>query len=342
MSERINIAVIGSGYWGPNLVRNIANLAEAALHTICDINPKVLEQNARRYPGVKLTADYPDVLRDPEVAGVVLATPAHLHYAMAREALAAGKHIMVEKPLSLRSEEALELIELAQHNNVRLMVGHVFEYNPAVQALRDLVQGGELGRVLYAYSTRVNLGIVRDDLNAMWNLAPHDFSILNYVLKSAPVSISARGFRLLGRKLEDLVFVVMQYPDGSAAHVHVSWLDPNKTRRMTVVGEKKMVVYDDVSSDERIRIYDKGVVRDSLPDAYGEFRLLTRSGDVHIPSLPTTEPLRAECAHFVECIRSGQSPMTDGVDGYRVVRMLEAAQESMERDGLPVALDLAL
>lgn len=342
MSERITIAVIGSGYWGPNLVRNIANLAEAALHTICDINPKVLEQNARRYPGVKLTADYTDVLRDPEVAGVVLATPAHLHYAMAREALAAGKHIMVEKPLSLRSEEALELIELAQQNDVRLMVGHVFEYNPAVQALRDLVQDGELGRVLYAYSTRVNLGIVRDDLNAMWNLAPHDFSILNYVLKSAPVSISARGFRLLGRKLEDLVFVVMQYPDGSAAHVHVSWLDPNKTRRMTVVGEKKMVVYDDVSSDERIRIYDKGVVRDSLPDAYGEFRLLTRSGDVHIPSLPTTEPLRAECAHFVECIRSGQSPMTDGVDGYRVVRMLEAAQESMERDGLPVALDLAL
>ena len=240
----------------------------------------------------------------------------------------------------MTAPDALRLIQKAEARTLRLMTGHVFEYNPAVIALRDLVQTGELGHVQYLYSARVNLGIIRDDLNVMWNLAPHDFSILNFVLQQGPEAISARGFKLLGRKLEDLVFVTLEYPGGVVAHVHVSWLDPNKTRRMTVVGDAKMAVYDDVSQDERIRIYNKGVMRGSIPDAYGEFRLITRSGDVHIPNLPTTEPLRAECAHFVECIRTGATPVSDGVDGYRVVRMLEAAQQSIENQGLPVELKL--
>ncbi len=217
------------------------------------------------------------------------------------------------------------------------MVGHVFEYNPAVKALKALVDGGDLGRVRYLYSARLNLGIVRDDLNAMWNLAPHDFSIINFVIGKTPERVAARGFRLLGRKLEDVAFVTLEYPGGEVAHVHVSWLDPGKVRRMTVVGANKMAVYDDVS-DERLRIYDRGVIPDKLPNDFGEFKLLTRSGDMTVPKLETTEPLRAECAHFVECIRSGQTPISDGVDGYVVVQMLEAAQQSMDNDGAPVEI----
>ena len=339
MADKINLAVVGSGYWGPNLIRNIAGLPDAALHTVCDLNPKALQTNAQRYPGVKTTPNFADVLADPEVQGVVLATPAHLHAAMGQQALAAGKHLMVEKPLTLHADEAWALVELAREKNLRLMVGHVFEYNPAVRALRDLVTGGDLGRVLYLYSARLNLGIVRDDLNAMWNLAPHDFSIINYVLGKTPIRVNARGFRLLGRKLEDVAFVTLEYPDGEVAHVHVSWLDPGKVRRMTVVGESKMAVYDDVS-DERLKIYDKGVMPDKLPNDFGEFKLITRGGDILIPKIDTTEPLRAECAHFVECIRSGQTPVSDGRDGYAVVQMLEAAQESMDSDGTPIDISL--
>ncbi len=339
MSEKINIAVVGSGYWGPNLIRNVASLPDAALHTVCDINPKALQTNAQRYPGVKTTPNFTDVLADPDVQGIVLATPAHLHAEMGRQALEAGKHLMVEKPLSLRAADAKALVDLAAKNNLRLMVGHVFEYNPAVIALRHLVQQGELGRVLYLYSARLNLGIVRDDLNAMWNLAPHDFSIINYVLGKTPNRVAARGFRLLGRKLEDVAFVTLEYPSGEVAHVHVSWLDPGKVRQMTVVGESKMAIYDDVS-DERLKIYDKGVMPDKLPNDFGEFKMITRAGDISIPKIEGTEPLKAECAHFVECIRTGKTPTSDGMDGYRVVQMLEAAQQSMESDGKAVEISV--
>jgi predicted dehydrogenase len=338
MTETINIAVVGSGYWGPNLIRNIAGLPGAALHTVCDINPKALDANARRYPGVHTTPDYAAVLADSAVRGIVLATPAHLHADMTRAAIEAGKHVMVEKPLALTTAEAAGLVEAAAARGVILMVGHVFIYNPAVTLLRRLVSEGALGRMLYVYSARLNLGIVRDDLNAMWNLAPHDFSILNHVLGTTPERVAARGFRPLGRRLEDVAFITLEYPGDLAAHVHVSWLDPGKVRRMTFVGDAKMVVYDDVSQDERIRIFDRGVMPDALPDAYGEFRMITRGGDVTIPRLDTTEPLRAECAHFVECIRSGAQPLTDGWDGYHVVRMLEAAQRSMDADGAPMPL----
>ncbi len=338
----LNIAVTGSGYWGPNLIRNIAMLPDARLHTVCDLNEKALAQNRQRYPGVKTTTQYSEVLADPEIHGIVLATPAVSHFELALAALQAGKHVLVEKPLAMRSADALTLTETARQQGRVLMVGHVFEYNPAVVALRDMVQRGDLGRVLYLYSARLNLGIIRDDLNVMWNLAPHDFSIINYVLGEQPAAIAARGYRLLGRTLEDVAFVTIEYPGGIVAQVHVSWLDPNKTRGMTVVGENKMVVYNDVSQDERLRVYDKGVLLDKIPDAYGEFRLLTRTGDVHIPNLPTTEPLRAECQHFVECMRTGKTPLTDGADGYRVVRMLEAADESLRGGGIAVPLALQL
>ncbi len=200
MTDKINIAVVGSGYWGPNLIRNVAGLPDAALYAVCDINPKALQTNAQRYPGVKTTPNYTDVLADPDVQGIVLATPAHLHAEMGKQALEAGKHLMVEKPLALHAADAKALVDLANARNLRLMVGHVFEYNPAVIALRDLVRSGELGRVLYLYSSRLNLGIVRDDLNAMWNLAPHDFSIINYVLGKAPEQVTARGFPAAGSR----------------------------------------------------------------------------------------------------------------------------------------------
>jgi predicted dehydrogenase len=336
----VNVAMVGLGYWGPNLARNLAILDGGHLHTLCDSRPEQLERYGAQYPGAGTTTDFDSVLGDADVDAVVLATPVESHHRLAGAALQAGKHVFVEKPLAATSAECLDLIECAAAGGRVLMVGHVFLYNAAVRKVREYIDTGELGEVLYLYSQRLNLGQVRHDANALWNFAPHDLSIIGYWLGTEPERVVARGYDFLQPGIEDVVFMTLDYPGGIGANVHISWLDPLKVRRMTVVGSEKMVVYDDVNPDSRIMLYDKGVTRSKRDNAtnapigrfetFAEFQLLIRAGDVVIPKIDFVEPLRAETQHFVDCILKGEQPLSDGHDGLRVVRALEAAQRSLE------------
>ncbi len=333
----VRLAQVGLGYWGPNLARNLAGVEGGELAVLCDADTARLERMARQLPGPRLVTDYADVLADDTIDGVVLATPVETHFRLAKAALEAGKHVLVEKPLATTSADCEALIAIADERDLRLMVGHVFVYNPAVRRVKELIDAGEVGEVQYIYSQRLNLGQVRQDVNAMWNFAPHDISILCDWLDAEPTDVTARGFSYVQPGIEDVVFMTMAFPGGVGANVHISWLDPLKVRRMTVVGSEKMVVYDDVSADAKITIYDRGVTKQPMQSSeglgsyrtFGEFQLLLRAGDVLIPKLEFTEPLKIECQHFVDCIRTGETPRSDGRQGLRVVRTLEAAQRSM-------------
>lgn len=337
----INVAIIGLGYWGPNLVRNFARLTDATLYAVCDMRAEALSSIGRQYPAAQLTTNYAQLLHDPKVDAVVVATPVANHYTLVKEALNAGKHVLVEKPLATTSSQCLELVELADRQNKVLMVGHVFLYNAAVRKLKSIIQSGELGQIYYIYSSRLNLGRVRQDVNALWNFAPHDISIVLHLLDMVPAQVNARGFSFIQPGIEDVVFVTLNFPNGTGVNIHLSWLDPRKMRLMTVVGSEKMVIYDDVSADAKIQIYDKGVTKQpadqSLGDfkSFGEFQLLLRAGDVLIPKVDFVEPLKLECQHFVDCINSGDQPISDGREGWRVVQVLEAAQRSIENEGRP-------
>ena len=333
-SSPLNIAVVGLGHWGPNLARNFNLLPDARLHTLCDADPARLQRVGANYPAARQTDDFDSVLADPAIDAVVLATPVHTHFKLASAALQAGKHTFVEKPLARTSAEARQLVELADARDLILMVGHVFLYNAAVRKVKEFIDTGELGEIYYIYAQRLNLGIVRQDVNALWNFAPHDISIINYWLDGAPVNVDAHGYAYLQPGIEDVVFMNLEYAGGQAAGVHVSWLDPNKVRRMTVVGSKKMVVYDDVSPDAKIKLFDKGVDRkpgNGLGSyaTFGEFQLLLRAGDLLVPKIKFTEPLRAECQAFVDAMRTGQPPLADGRNGLAVVEVLEAADRAM-------------
>lgn len=339
----VHVALAGLGYWGPNLARNLASTQGAVLGTICDRRVDRLEAVGHDFPASRREADYDRVLADPSVQAVVIATPVHQHFEMAQAALEAGKHVLVEKPLARSSRECLDLIRLAEARKLILMSGHVFVYNSAVRWVKSFIDSGELGDLYYICSQRLNLGILRQDVNALWNFAPHDLSILNYWLGSPPLGAAARGFSYVQPGIEDVVFLTLDYPGGIGANVHISWLDPRKVRTMTIVGSRKMVVYDDVSADARITVYDKGVSRIPRPAAgesplgrhtdFGQFQLLLRAGDVVIPRVDFSEPLKLECRHFVECIERGVAPLTDGHEGLRVVQALEAAQRSLESRG---------
>jgi len=333
----VNIALVGCGYWGPNLARNFHSVPETVLHTCCDTRPEALQQMAALYPDTRTTEDYGSVLRDPTVEAVALATPALLHFSLARAALLAGKHIFVEKPITMDSREAEELIALAEARGLTLMAGHVFEYNPAVLKIKQLMEADEIGKPFYIYSNRVNLGRVQSDINALWSIAPHDISILLFLLEQMPESVSAQGANYLRSGVEDVVFVTLRFPDGVVGHVQASWLDPSKVRRMTIVGSRKMILYDDVASEGKVRIYDKGVYVKG-EDSYGEYQYRIHSGDIHIPKIALSEPLRNECVHFARCVRTGERPRSDGRSGWRVVRVLEAAQESLRREGAVVGV----
>ena len=337
MSDPVRVGLIGCGYWGPNLARNLHQIPQAKLVACCDLDPQALAKMRMLYPHAATTPDYRDLLTDPDIEAVVIATPARSHYVLTREALEAGKHVLVEKPLAMSSQEAEALIALAEERKRVLMVGHIFEYHPAVRKIKSLIDEGELGQVYYIYSTRVNLGRVQSDINALWSIAPHDISILIYLLGTVPESVCAHGGTFLNGVVEDVVFLVLSFPGDVLGHVHVSWLDPSKVRRMTVVGSRRMVVYDDVADEGKIKIYDKGVYRKG-EDIYGEFQYRVHSGDIFIPKLDMTEPLRIECLHFAECVREGKRPQTDGSNGLQVVRVLEAAQASLEQGGASVSL----
>ena len=327
------LACIGAGYWGRNLVRVFHSLPNVRLKTICDENGEIRKGMQELYPDVEVVSEYEKVTRDDEIDAVVLAVPAIKHFAAAKTALQRGKHVFVEKPMTMCVAEADELVRLASENDLTLMVGHLLEYHPAVDLLKEMIDRGDLGEIYYLYSQRVNLGVVRKDENALWSFAPHDLSVMLYLLDEAPDTVSARGESYLQDGVEDVVFLNLHFPDGKMAQLQLSWLDPHKIRKLTIVGSRKMAVFDDVESNEKVRIYDKAAER-SAYDSYGD-AITLRFGDVVIPHVHMVEPLRKEAQHFVECIRQNQTPRTDGLDGLRVVRVLEAAQRSLDLDGAP-------
>jgi len=335
-AKPIHIAQVGYGYWGPNLARNFAQLPDAELTYIVDASAEA-RATAQRLYGCQGVATLAEALADPRVDAVVLATPARTHHALATAAMNAGKHVFIEKPLAMSVAEGQAMVDLAAQQQCVLMVGHVFEYNPAVHYIKRAIDAGELGEVYYLYSRRVNLGRVQSDINALWSIAPHDISIALHLLGQSPEAVSCHGAACLNGQVEDVIFLTLHFPGNVLCHIHVSWLDPSKTREMTVVGSRKMIVYDDVAAEGKVRIYDKGAYRKGDP-IYGEFQYKLHSGDILIPRIDMQEPLRLECAHFVECIRQGKQPLTDGVNGLRVVRVLEAGQKSLDTGGMKVAL----
>ncbi|MEZ4698501.1 MAG: Gfo/Idh/MocA family oxidoreductase [Rhodothermales bacterium] len=336
MTDRVRIAQVGVGYWGKNLLRNFHSLAD--VQTVCDANPDVLSRIGAQYPGVKTTGNFDDILNDERVQAVVVATETPLHFDFARRALEAGKHVFVEKPMAQTVEQAEDLVRIADDNNVRVMVGHLLLYHPAFRYVEGLIRNGDLGEVYYVHSQRVNLGIIRQKENAFESLAPHDLSIALMFIHSDPVAVSAQGHAYLQDGIEDVVFATVYFASGQIAHLHTSWLDPQKQRAVTVVGSNKMAIIDDVSSSEKVRLYDKGVVVAPGESRYAEYAeaMSIRDGDIVIPKLPTEEPLRAECKHFVDCVATGTNPRSDGRNGLAVVRMLSAAMTSLRNRGAAV------
>jgi len=343
----VKVAVLGLGYWGPSLLRNLSALEDVEIRALCDLDLKRLESLRQRYcPGARAVSDYHALADDPQVDAVVIATPIQTHYDLGSFLLSSGKHVFIEKPLARTAAECHSLIDLAERHQRVLMVGHVFEYNAAVQRIKEYIDQGELGKLFYVYSQRVNLGRIQHDVNALWSFAPHDISIMNYWFGQEPVWVAARGFSYLGSGIEDVVFVTLEYPNGIGAHLHLGWLDPRKVRSMTLVGSKKMLVYDDVSLDSKIQIYDKGIANLdeflTAPETFAEFQFQLRQGDVTIPTLQFAEPLQTECRHFIGCIKNGTRPLTDGSDGLKVVRVLEAAEQSLRLNGSPITLSSTL
>jgi predicted dehydrogenase len=313
-------------------------MPEAILIGVAEARANRLEYVRQHYPRVNAYTDYRALL-ESEVDAIVVATPIETHFALARDALLAGKHVLVEKPLAYSVGEAASLIELARQAGKTLMTGHTFLYNPAVVALREIVQSGELGRIFYVDAARLSLGMFQRHVNVIWDLAPHDISILFHILGRHPVAISARGSSCVRPGVYDVAYIEVQFADGLSAQLHVSWLDPAKVRRITVVGDRKMAVYNDVSLAEKIRVYDKGV-EPPVTDSFGEFQLSYRNGQITIPYIPWQEPLRIECEHFIHCVRTGEKPLTDGFQGLAVVAVLEAANESLLSGGARLPLQI--
>ena len=331
--DQIKVGVIGCGYWGPNLIRNFVEIPTSEVVIVADLKEERLNQIRFSYPQVKATMNYQDLFT-LGLDAVVIATPPATHFGFAKECLQHGLHVLVEKPMTINSEQAMELIGLAKENDLVLMVGHTFEYNAAVHTLKQLIESGELGQIYYVDAARLNLGLYQRDLNVLWDLAPHDISILLYILGRKPISVSAYGMPFALERTHDVVYVNMLFPDNILAHVHVSWLEPCKVRRITVVGSKKMVVYNDVSNTEKIKIFDKGVEIPPYTTSFGDFQCNYRYGDVLIPNIRFIEPLRRECQHFLECILNHCEPQSNGLDGLGVVKVLEAAQRSLEKNGV--------
>lgn len=333
--QSVRVGAVGYGYWGPNLIRNFVELPESELCAVADMDQKRLEQVSKRYPGIQTTRNYRDLL-DGSLDAVVVATPPHTHAAIVSECLQQGLHVLVEKPLTLKSGDASALIKLAAEQGRVLMVGHTFEYNPAVRALKQMILNGDLGKVQYIDAVRVSLGLFQRNLNVIWDLAPHDISILLYLLDAMPQTVCAQGAACVQEGIEDVAYMTMHFPNDVLTHIRLSWLDPCKTRRITVVGSKKMVIYDDVEPQEKLKVYDKGVKVIRHTETFGEFHFAYHYGDIISPYVHFEEPLRLECSHFLECILQGKQPQTDGYNGLRVVQIVEAAQHSLKLGGVPI------
>ena len=329
----INIGVIGYGYWGPNLVRNFAELPGAAVHTVADLDPRKLETVQRRYPAVKTTADHMQLINDPNIHAVAIATPVSTHFELAMAALKAGKHVWVEKPMTETSLQARKLVDEAEKRKLTLMVDHTFIYTGAVRKMAEFVHCGKLGKVFYYDSIRVNLGLFQRDVNVISDLAVHDFSILDYLLNEHPTAVSASGTTYFPGMPENLAYVTLFYNSGAMGHANVSWLSPVKVRQILLGGSDKMIVYDDMQSSEKVKVYDSGVSFTDDPAKIYQLRVGYRTGDMWAPKLETTEALRVAGDHFVKCIETGATPLTGGRLGLRVVELIEAATSSMRGKG---------
>jgi predicted dehydrogenase len=326
-AERIvRVGVAGLGYWGPNLARNLQGLPGCELAWLCDASEQARARAQRSFPTARLTADLEDLLDDPELDAVVLATPVPTHAELAIAVARAGKHCFVEKPLATNAQDAERALEAARAAGRILMVGHLLEYHPAVARLKELIDNRELGELYYIYGNRLNLGKLRADENALWSLGAHDVSVVLHLIGEEPAQCLAHGACYVREGVQDVVFCYLRFPSGITAHLHLSWLDPHKERRITVVGQRRMATFDDMLIEGKLTIYDKGFDEDTR--SWGEY--IARSGDIYSPRIPNTEPLRLECEHFIECIRTGSEPRSDGASGLRVVRVLESLQNSLD------------
>jgi len=337
----MKLAVIGCGYWGPNLVRNFVQSNKVKELICCDPDQKRLTRMKNLYPSVAITPNYEDLLDMNDLNAVAIATPIQFHYPIAKEFLSRGKHVYVEKPFTHSYESALELVNLAEEKKSKLMVGHTFEYTAAVNKIKELVDSGELGKILYISSTRLNLGLFQQDINVVWDLAPHDISIILYIMGEIPESVNCQGKAHFKPGIEDVAVTTLNFKSGLVAFIQSSWLDPNKIRKTTIVGSRKMLVYDDIESQEKIKIFDKGVEVPPYYDTFAEFQLSYRYGDIYSPRIEDYEPLKKLSEHFLDCIRDGKIPHTDGQNGLRVVSILEAASKSIKQGGKAVSVKAA-
>jgi predicted dehydrogenase len=340
VSKPINIAVIGCGYWGPNLIRNFNSLPdECRVVLVCDASQDRLQHIKRLFPKAETVTSPDPVFERPDIDAVAVATPIRTHFELASRSLQAGKHTFVEKPLAASTDECRELMALAETNDRILMVGHTFIYTPDVRHIRAMIENGDLGDILCIGSNRLNLGLIQKDINVAWDLAPHDISIIQYILQDYPVAVNCQGSARVSQEHEDVTNMSLTFANGMFASIHSSWLNPNKVREMTIVGSKRMILYDDVQPAEKIRVYDKRVEAPPHYDSFAEFRYSYHYGAITSPYIGQVEPLRVECEHFLECIRGGRKPDSGGLEGLQVVQVLEAATESLKNGGARVDID---
>jgi predicted dehydrogenase len=334
----VNIAVIGCGYWGPNLIRNFNSLSDCRVKLVCDGNKDRLAHMKRIYPSLETTTKFDDVINDAEINAIVIATPVRFHFEMARKSLLAGKHTFIEKPMASSVDECEQLIEIAQKKQLKLMVGHTFIYSPPVRKIKEIVTAGDLGEIQYISARRLNLGLFQTDINVAWDLAPHDISIMLYILNEEPLTVNCQGKAHVNPEVEDVTNITINFPNGGLATIQSSWLDPNKIREMTFVGSKRMLVYNDLEPNEKIKIYDKRVETPPHYDTFAEFQYAYHYGDMYSPYLKQFEPLKVECQHFYDCIINGAKPLTCGKEGMKVVQILEATSKSLKKNGAAVEI----
>lgn len=338
MKKPITVAIVGFGYWGPNLVRNFRSLPDCRLKAVCDLSEKRLKHMHSLYPDVAGETDFAKLVADSEIDAVVIATSARLHFPMAKSCLEAGKHVMIEKPMATSVAECEELIQIAKKNGLVVMVGHTFLYSAAVRKIREIVDNHDLGDLRYIAARRLNLGLFQKDINVAWDLAPHDISIILHIMQELPQSVNCRGGASLTPGIEDMTSMVLTFTKERTAIVHSSWHDPRKVREMTIVGSKRMIVYDDIAPLEKIKVYDVRVERPPHYNTFAEFQYAYHYGDTYSPYIKHDEPLNVECRHFADCIANGTVPLTSGASGLEVVRILEASTKSLSLQGAPVAL----
>jgi predicted dehydrogenase len=339
MSKPISVGVVGCGYWGPNLIRNFRALPGSRLKTICDLSQDRLNHLKGLYPELEATTRYEDLIKDPEVEAIVVATAVKYHFPLAKAALDAGKHCLIEKPLAASVAECEELVETAKKKGLILMVGHTFLYSPPIRKIKEIVDHGDIGQLRYISARRLNLGLFQKDINVAWDLAPHDIAIILYVMNEMPHTVNCRGGAHVTPGIEDVTTMSLTFSKERSAIIQSSWLDPKKIREMTFIGSERMIAYDDVAPQEKIKIFDAKVHRPPHYDTFAEFHYAYHYGDVYSPYIKQDEPLKIECQHFLDCIKSGKAPLSSGNNGLDVVKILEAASSSLKQNGAPIYFD---